>query len=210
MLNSALFFGFLVAAFAVLVVPGPGVLYVVARSLNQGIMAGFVSALGLSVGVLVHVAAAVAGLSAIVLTSATAFLIVKFLGAGYLVYLGIQTLRSGRASIQSDTVTRLPLSRLFTDGVMVSVLNPKIAVFFLAFLPQFVDPALGSVSRQIVLLGLIYAGLALCTDSTYGVLAGSLKRMFHGDFLQGPLPRYISGSLLVGLGLKAALTSQQQ
>jgi threonine/homoserine/homoserine lactone efflux protein len=145
--------GFIAAALVVLLIPGPGVLYIVARSLSQAHRAGLVSVLGLSVGALVHVAAATAGLSAILLASATAFGIVKTMGAGYLIYLGMRTLyRRPPPSHAPDSVPR-SLHRLFRDGVVVSVLNPKIAVFFLAFLPQFVEPRRGPVPQQICSLG---------------------------------------------------------
>ena len=209
MLSGTLLIGFVAAALVVLLIPGPGVMYVVARSVSQGHLAGFVSALGLSTGVLAHVAAAVVGLSAILLTSATAFAIVKYLGAAYLIYLGIQMLLAGHTAGEPDAVDPVPLSRLFADGVLVSVFNPKIAVFFLAFLPQFVDPSLGSGPHQILLLGLIYAGLALITDSAYGFLAGGLKQLLRGRVMRGPAPRYMGGGLMVGLGVKAALSGEQ-
>ena len=136
--GSASLVGFVLASLVVLLIPGPGVLYTVARSLSQGQRAGLVSVLGLSAGALVHVAAATIGLSAILLTSATAFGIVKALGAAYLIYLGICALLARDATADVGAPEPRLLSRLFTDGVVVSVLNPKIAVFFLAFLPQFV------------------------------------------------------------------------
>ena len=125
---------FVVAALVVLIIPGPGVLYVVARTLCQGRQAGLVSVLGLSVGALVHVGAATIGLTAVLLTSATAFSIVKLLGAAYLIYLGLRMLLSHQTRIDVETPVPHSLGRLFADGVVVSVLNPKIAVFFLAFL----------------------------------------------------------------------------
>lgn len=207
--NATLMSGFIATALVVLLIPGPGVMYVVARSVGQGHRAGLASALGLSFGALVHVAAATAGLSAIVLASATAFGMVKALGAGYLIYLGITTLIAGRPSTNREIFGPEPLSRLFTDGVIVSVFNPKIAVFFLAFLPQFVDSNGGPVSQQILLLGVIYAGLALVTDSAYVLLAGTLRRWLGGGVMQGPLPRYVSGSLYLGLGITAAFTGRR-
>ncbi|MBT5190924.1 MAG: LysE family translocator [Rhodospirillaceae bacterium] len=208
--GGALLLGFMAAALVVLVIPGPGVLYVVARSVAQGYRAGLASVIGLSVGALVHVAAATVGLSAILLTSATAFGIVKLLGAGYLIYLGISTFLNRNAVVGAATATPLSLYRLFMDGVIVSVFNPKIAVFFLAFLPQFIEPAQGEVPRQILLLGLIYVGLAFLTDSAYAVLAGGLRHWVGGRLMQGPWPRYVIGSLYVGLGVNAALTGRRQ
>ena len=200
---------FVIAALVVLVIPGPGVLYVVARSVGQGYLAGWVSVLGLATGVLVHVAAATAGLSAILLTSATAFGIVQMLGAGYLIYLGVKTLRAKSESAVVETPPALSMRRLFTDGVIVSVFNPKIAVFFLAFLPQFADPTRGSVHGQVLLLGIIYVALAVMTDGTYALLAGRLRHLLRGSVLRGPLPRYVCGGLYIGLGLSAALSGRR-
>jgi len=207
--SSTSLLGFVAAALVLLLIPGPGVLYIVARSLSQGHRAGLVSVLGLSIGALVHVAAATAGLSAILLASATAFGIVKTLGAGYLIYLGIRTLfaRGPAASVEASAPR--PLYRLFRDGVVVSVLNPKIAVFFLAFLPQFVEPSRGSIPHQVLLLGLTYVGLALITDSGYAFLAGSLRHWLGGRVMQGPLPRYASGVVYLGLGVSTALTGRR-
>jgi threonine/homoserine/homoserine lactone efflux protein len=207
--DGALLLGFVAAALIVLLIPGPGVLYVVARSVGQGRRAGLASALGLSTGVLVHVAAAAAGLSAILLTSATAFGIVKALGAGYLIYLGLLTIFSKSPAPGMDASTPHSLYRLFMDGVIVSVFNPKIAVFFLAFLPQFIDPHQGPIAQQIMLLGFIYAALALVTDGGYALLAGSLRHWLSGRLMQGPLPRYFCGSLYLGLGVHTALSGRR-
>jgi threonine/homoserine/homoserine lactone efflux protein len=206
---SASLLGFVAAALVLLVIPGPGVLYVVARSLGQGRRAGLVSVVGLSTGALVHVVAAAAGLSAILLTSAIAFGFVKMLGAGYLIYLGIRTLFAGRPSANVEATAPRSLHRIFTDGVLVSVFNPKLAVFFLAFLPQFVDPSLGAVPRQVLLLGFLYVLLALITDSAYALLASSVRHWVGGRVMQGPTLRYASGAVYVGLGVGMALTGRR-
>ncbi len=195
---------FVAAALVVLLIPGPGVLYIVARSLSQGQRAGLVSVLGLSAGALVHVAAATVGLSAILLASATAFGVVKILGAAYLIYLGVRTLLARPPAAAADTVAPRSLRRLFSDGVVVSVLNPKIAVFFLAFLPQFVEPDRGPIAQQVLFLGLLYVVLALITDSAYALLAGRLRRWF-GRQAKSSLPRYASGAVYIGLGVSTAL-----
>ncbi len=201
-------FGFVVAALVVLWLPGPGVVYVVTRSVSQGRLAGLVSALGLSIGVFFHVAAATAGLSALLLTSVTSFFFVKMLGAAYLIYLGISTLLARGEARKVASVNAQSLRRLFIDGVVVSILNPKIAVFFLAFLPQFVNPA-GSVPLQMLLLGVIYAVLALMTDSTYALLASSVRHWLSARIIQGPLLRYLSGCVYLSLGLHVALTGRR-
>ena len=149
MVSGPLLLGFIAAALVVLLIPGPGVLYIVARSVTQGTRAGLASVVGLALGALVHVGAATTGLSAILLTSATAFGIVKGLGAAYLIYLGLRTLFSRRAVIDIETPAPLSHGRLLLDGIVISVFNPKIAVFFLAFLPQFVDASVGPIPLQI-------------------------------------------------------------
>ena len=209
MIESTTLLGFITAALVVLLIPGPGVLYTIARSLSQGQRAGLVSVLGLSVGALVHVAAATVGLSAILLTSATAFDIVKTLGAGYLIYLGIRTLLARRSEVSAEAITPRSLYRLFTDGVLVSVLNPKIAVFFLAFLPQFVVADAGPVAQQVLFLGLLYVGLALCTDGAYAIAAGRLRHWLGSKVIQGPGPQYASGAVYIGLGVSTALADQR-
>lgn len=207
--GSAALLGFVAAALVVLLIPGPGVLYVVSRSISHGRRAGLVSVLGLSAGVLVHVGAATAEISALLLASATAFGMLKTLGAGYLIYLGVRTLFARHSAASSAVTAALGLPRLFVDGVVVSVFNPKIAVFFLAFLPQFVDPNRGPVPQQVALLGLIYIALALITDGAYALLAGSLRHWFRGRIMRGPLPRYLSGSIYLGLGIGTALTGRR-
>ncbi len=208
--GGATLFAFVLAALVVLLIPGPGVLYVLARSLSQGRRAGLASVLGLSAGALVHVAAATAGLSAILLTSATAFGAVKLLGAGYLIYLGVRTLLERPAAQNDEAPAARPVRRLFTDGVMVSVLNPKIAVFFLAFLPQFVEPERGPVTQQLLVLGLLYVLLALVTDGAYALLAGSLRSWIGGRFTQSRIPRYASGAVYIGLGVSTAFTGRSK
>ncbi len=206
--DGAALWGFVAAALVVLLIPGPGVLYVITRSVSQGRRAGLVSVVALSAGALVHVAAATAGLSAVLLTSATAFGVVKTLGAAYLIYLGIRALVSRPQRADVDRVAPERLTRLFTDGVLVSVLNPKIAVFFLAFLPQFVQPANGPVGSQILFLGLLYVALALCTDGAYALVSSGLRGAIGGRILNGPAPQYASGVVYLGLGVRTALAER--
>jgi threonine/homoserine/homoserine lactone efflux protein len=201
--------GFVAAALVILLIPGPGVLYILARSLGQGRRAGLVSVLGLSAGALVHVAAATAGLSAVLLASATAFAAVKFLGAAYLIYLGLRTLLSKTGASELDAAEPRALRRVFRDGVLVSVLNPKIAVFFLAFLPQFVDTASGPATQQVLVLGLLYVALAMLTDGAYALLAGTARQWIGGRMMTGPMPRYAAGCLYIGLGVSTALSGRR-
>lgn len=200
---------FVVAALVVLLIPGPGVLYVVTRSLVQGYRAGLISVLGLSTGALVHVVAATVGLSAILLASATAFGIVKFMGALYLIYLGIRALTVRPSASDISTPEADSLNRIFFDGVVVSVFNPKIAVFFLAFLPQFIIPEQGTIPHQFMFLGLIYVVLAVCTDGAYALFASSLRHFLNQRLMLGPIPRFAGGFVYLGLGLSLALTERK-
>ena len=200
---------FAAAALVVLLIPGPAVLYIVARSLAKGRRAGLVSVFGLSAGALAHVAAAALGLSALLVASATAFGVVKALGAIYLVWLGVRTLLAPDAADELRAPEPRSARRLFRDGVIVSLLNPKIAVFFLAFLPQFADPARGPVARQVLLLGLLYVGMALVTDSAYAMLAGFVRQRLGARVAGAPAARYATGALYIGLGLGAAFADRR-
>jgi threonine/homoserine/homoserine lactone efflux protein len=197
---------FVVAALVLLITPGPAVLYIVTRSLEGGRAAGLISMLGVHVGTLVHVAAAAIGLSAVLVASATAFTAVKWLGAAYLVYLGVRRILDRTAP--GSATTRPPqLQRAFIDGVIVNVLNPKTALFFLAFLPQFVDLSRGRPGAQILGLGLLFVVLGTITDGAYALGAGTAARWLRGrpHFLASE--RWISGSVYIGLGVVAAVSS---
>ncbi len=196
---------FVVAALALLVVPGPAVLYIVARGIDQGRAAGVVSALGVEAGSLVHVAAAALGLSAVLASSATAFAAVKYLGAAYLVYLGVRTLLTRGAA--EAAVVRAPrsLGRIFAQGVVVQVLNPKVALFFLAFIPQFVDPGRGSVAGQTLLFGGILVGLGVVTDGAYALAAGTAGGWLKGNAGFSRAQRWVAGTVYVGLGVGTAV-----
>jgi threonine/homoserine/homoserine lactone efflux protein len=196
---------FLLAALILLLIPGPAVLYIIARSMDQGRLAGVVSVVSIEVGNSFHVLAATLGLSAILLSSALAFTIVKHLGAAYLVYLGIRRLLARGDDHEITRYQRQSLRRIFSQGVVVATLNPKTALFFLAFLPQFVDPSAGSVTLQLLTLGGMFIMMAIVTDGTYALLAsaagGWLKK--NRSFLRAE--RFVVGSVYVGLGVMAAL-----
>jgi threonine/homoserine/homoserine lactone efflux protein len=195
---------FVPASLALLVIPGPAVAFIVARSLQQGRAAGLVSVLGIHTGSVVHVAAAAAGLSALIATSAVAFTAVKFAGAGYLLFLGIRQLRAREDPAAADPEPE-PHWRLFRSGVVVNVLNPKTAIFFLAFLPQFADPARGPVWIQAVVLGSVFMLLGMLTDSSYALAAGTLGARFRGSARVRRLTGRISGGVYMALGAVAAL-----
>jgi threonine/homoserine/homoserine lactone efflux protein len=197
---------FVIAALVLLVTPGPAVLYIVTRSLEGGRAAGLISMLGVHVGTLVHVAAAAIGLSAVLVASATAFTVVKWLGAAYLVYLGVRRIMD-RTAPGSVTAAPPRLRRAFFDGVIVNVLNPKTALFFLAFLPQFVDLSRGQPGAQILGLGLLFVMLGTLTDGTYALGAGTAARWLRGRPRFLASERWISGSVYIGLGVVAAVSS---
>ena len=208
-MESTTLLAFILASLVVLLIPGPGVFYVVTRSLTQGLSAGIISVLGLSTGALLQVGAAAIGLSAILLASATAFAIVKFTGALYLIYLGLRTILIRQIDNDISLSKNDSLKRIFVDGVVVSALNPKIAVFFMAFLPQFIDSNQGSVTNQFVILGLIYTGLAICTDGAYAVFANGLRNILSHRILLSPLPRLARGFVYLGLGASLALADRK-
>lgn len=197
---------FITAALILLLTPGPAVLYIVASSIAQGRKAGLASVLGVQTGGLFHVLGATLGLSAILLTSALAYDVVKYLGAAYLIYLGIRTLRS-RETAELIEVERKSLKRLYSQGVVVNLLNPKTALFFFAFLPQFVDTSAGSkfIAAQTLTLGLLFIMLAVCTDGMYALLAGSLGRWLRTSRGFRRFQRYFTGTVYIGLGVTAAL-----
>jgi threonine/homoserine/homoserine lactone efflux protein len=204
--DPALYKVFVLTAVVILLIPGPAVVYILTRSVVQGRMAGFVSALGVGVGNMFHVVAATLGLSALLASSALAFSVVKYVGAAYLIGIGVRRLLNGDEDGAEDRAPR-SLRRIFTEGVIVNVLNPKIALFFFAFLPQFVDPARGGVAWQIFFLGLTLALIGIVTDSIYGMVGGSAGRLLRSSRAWRKSERYVSGGIYITLGVGAALTS---
>ena len=198
---------FAAASLLFAVVPGPAVLYIVTRSVAQGRRAGLASVLGIATGTLAHVVFGAFGLSAVLMSSATAFTVANYLRAGYLVYLGITKLL-GAGDDPGDPIgpRSRSLWRVYRQGTVVSVLNPKTALFFLAFLPQFVDQARGSIPLQLTILGVLLVFVSFVSDSGYAMLTGSA-----GNWLRARGPRFgrrqrlVSGGISVGLGLTAAL-----
>jgi threonine/homoserine/homoserine lactone efflux protein len=194
-----------VASLALIVAPGPAVLYIIGRSVDQGRTAGFASAAGIATGGLVHVAAAAIGLSALLASSAMAFSALKFFGAAYLIFLGLRTLLTRADGGQAAARRPQTMRNLYSQGVVVQALNPKVALFFLAFLPQFVDPTRGSAVQQTLVLGAMFVAIGLCSDSLYALAAGSA-----GDWLKrqpafASAQRYIAGTVFIGLGVTTAL-----
>jgi threonine/homoserine/homoserine lactone efflux protein len=202
---------FVSAALVLLVVPGPAVLYIFARSVEQGRLAGLVSILGIHAATLVHVAAAALGLSALLASSALAFSIVKYLGAAYLIWLGVRKIFGPSQPLDVGVAVHgngyWPLLR---DGFIVNLLNPKTALFFLAFLPQFVETDRGAVAMQIAFLGLLFTSLGLITDGCYALAAGTVGNWLKGRRAYLEAERYVSGLVFIGLGLTAAFAGNQK
>ncbi len=198
---------FVSAALVLLVTPGPAVLYIVARSLEQGKLAGVASVAGVGLGGLVHVLGAVFGLSAIVAASPFAFRVLALVGAGYLIVLGIRSIRQVSRALPSVAPSGKALRRVLADGVIVNLFNPKAAMFFLAFLPQFVDPSRGSTTAQLAVLGGLFLGMAVVTDLGYVAAARSLDRCLQGrDILR--VPGVVSGVVYLLLGIGAAFAAR--
>jgi len=206
---------FFTTALVLLVIPGPAVVFIVARSVEHGRAVGIASAVGVATGGLVHVAGAAVGLSAILVRSAAAFSAVKLVGGGYLVWLGARrllgptppaaaTTRSRRAPNAAPSTASV--ARAFRQGVAVNVLNPKVALFFLAFLPRFVDAERGSVLVQTIVLGMAFLLLGMTTDSTYAVVAGTIAARIRRRRSGVTLGQRLTGLVYVGLGVTTALT----
>jgi threonine/homoserine/homoserine lactone efflux protein len=200
----ALFVG---AALLLLVVPGPSVLYVVTQSVSHGRRAGIASVAGITTGTLVHIAAATVGLSALLASSALAFDVVKYVGAAYLVVVGVRRLAGLERAQEERTRGTRNLGRLYRQGIVVNTLNPKTALFFLAFLPQFVDPSRGAAWAQILALGVLFAALGFCSDGVWALVAGTLGDRLRRSRRFPSVQRYVSGSVFVGLGAVAAFSA---
>lgn len=200
---------FAAAALVLIAVPGPNLLYIAARSMADGRRAGLASVLGVETGTLLHVAAAAAGLSALLASSAVAFAIVKYAGAAYLVVLGIRVLLADDPPAQTSRPASVSLGRAYRQGIVVQVLNPKVALFFLALLPQFLDPASGGLAAQVLVLGSIVVVLGISISSLYAVAAGALGERLRGHGGLARRQRYVTGATYVALGAAAALSGQR-
>jgi threonine/homoserine/homoserine lactone efflux protein len=198
---------FVGAALLLLVVPGPSVLYIVTQSVSHGRRAGIASVAGITTGTLVHIAAATVGLSALLASSPLAFDVVKYLGAAYLIAVGIRRLAGLEREREPHVRRTRDFGRLYRQGIVVNVLNPKTALFFLAFLPQFVEPTRGAAWLQILALGLLFAALGFLSDSVWATVAGTLGERLRRSRRFPAVQRYVSGSVFVGLGAVAALTA---
>ena len=187
---------FAASAAALVLVPGPNLVYIITRSFEAGRRTGLASMLGVEAGTLVHVTAAAVGLSALLSSSAVAFEVIRWAGVAYLVYLGVRALRSGGST---QPAAPAGLRRSFAEGMLVNLLNPKVSIFFLAFLPQFVDPAQGGVGTQVVLLGVVFLVIASLLDVLYVLAAGLLAQRLDGG-------RRFAGGVYLALAALAAVT----
>ncbi|NJD23936.1 MAG: LysE family translocator [Betaproteobacteria bacterium] len=199
-----LFSAFLVASTVLAVTPGPGVLYVVTRSIVQGRRCGLVSVAGVALGNLGNALAAALGLAAVFAVSSWAFAAVKLAGAAYLVFLGWRMLRAAAPDVGFGQIAAVPLSRVFRDGFVVALLNPKTTLFYAAFLPQFLDPAGAPVLRSL-LLGTLFVAIAAVTDSAYALAAGAAAPVLRGERTR-VIGRRVGAAMFIALGIVAALS----
>ena len=195
---------FLATAMALLAIPGPAVLYVVTRSIEMGRAGGVASVAGITTGTIVHVGLATAGLSSLILASKTAFDAVKYVGAAYLIVLGVRRLLTrSEDRVQEEAVPRTR-RRAYTQGVVVNLTNPKTIVFIFAFIPQFVDPGARHVWLQVLVFGLSFALLGFLSDNVYALAAGAVADRLRGSRKIARFERWFGGSILIGLGIAAA------
>ena len=200
---------FAVSALALVAIPGPNLLYIVTRSIDQGRGAGVASSFGVETATLVHVAAAAAGLSAALASSATAFSIVKYAGAAYLLYLGVRALLARGAGEGGTARPPAPARRVYAEGFIVNLLNPKVALFFLAFLPQFVDPNAGQAWLQVLVLGAVLVAIGLTIDLLYALAAGSLGSWVRGSAVLERRRRWATGGVYIALAAVALTGSRR-
>ena len=202
---------FLAASFVLAVTPGPGVIYIVTRSVAQGRRAGVASVAGVALGNFGCAVAASFGLAALFATSAAAFAVVKYAGAAYLIWLGIKALRAKAVAQATVAAGDVPLWPVFREGCVVALLNPKTAIFFTAFLPQFMTPGIGGVTAfsQALLLSAMFVLIAAMTDAGYALLAGAIAPKLAGSARAGGLARLTAGWSFIALGIFAALSGRK-
>jgi RhtB (resistance to homoserine/threonine) family protein len=208
MIDTTYWLVFLTAAVALNISPGPDLLYILSRTVAQGRRVGLASAAGVCTGAFVHVVAAALGLSAILATSAGAFNLVKYVGAAYLIYLGLKALRSAGTSFtpHAAPVPRVSAALAFRQGVLIDVLNPKVAIFFMAFLPQFVRPEAGNVTMQLLFLGSLVVGVAIIIESAFVLAAAKTTGFFRTHRKASVWLDRMMGSVLIALGVRLALS----
>ncbi|MGH8926098.1 MAG: LysE family translocator [Acidimicrobiia bacterium] len=206
MIDAAVLPAFVLAAAVLVAIPGPAILYIVSTGIGRGRGAALASMAGIEVGALFHVFAATVGVSAIVASSTVAFLILKYAGAAYLIYLGWKTLRSKESPVLAHLTGETSNASAFGRGIVVNILNPKVALFFLAFLPQFVDPGRGRVTGQFLVLGFVFIGVAIVIDSIYALASGAIGGLLNRSPRWARGQKRVAGFTYLALGASAALT----
>ncbi len=197
------------ASLVLVVIPGPAVIYILTRSVSQGRTAGLVSAVGVNLGSAIHVVAAVAGLSLLLASSAYAYAIVKWLGVAYLAWIGVRTLLADDKEFSTPQIASQSRRRIFTQGVLVNVLNPKVAIFFLAFLPQFVDQSSANPALQTLVLGMTLVVIGLISDSVYALVGGGLGDLFRRKPGAARVTRITAGVTYLSLAGIAAISANR-
>lgn len=201
---------FIAAAAVLLIIPGPAVIYIVNRSLDQGKLAGIISVLGIGTGTTVHIFAAAAGISAILASSVLAFNILKYAGALYLIYLGIQKFISKEEPVFNGSYKKIRFSKIFYQGIIVNLLNLKTALFFFAFLPQFINHSKGNITSQILFLGFLFVVMGLISDGIYALLAGYLGVWIKKKIGLIKAQKFVSGTIYFALGIAAAFSGSDK
>jgi threonine/homoserine/homoserine lactone efflux protein len=209
MFEAATLFKYAAAALALLITPGPAVIYIVSRSIDQGRKAGILSNLGIALGTLPHAFAVALGVAALLASSLVVFSLLKYLGAAYLIYLGVCRILQKNSDNMLSTKSPRSGTSAFFQSIGVGFLNPKTVLFFMAFLPQFVDPARGNPMLQTLLLWAIFESLGITVGSTYALMAGGIRQLLIKNKTFSTAGRYLTGSVYIGLGLAAALTGSK-
>ena len=200
---------FMSATLALNITPGPDMLYTIGRSVSQGRAAGVISALGISAGTMFHIAAVTLGLSAFLNAVPTAYMAIRIAGGVYLIYLGARALQSAGKESDEPAIKSASMSRIFAQGVITNVLNPKVALFFLAFLPQFTDPSKGHVGRQILILGLLFNLSGTIVNVLIAWFAGALTSRARESSTTTRWLQRITGTVFIGLGLRLITTARR-
>jgi threonine/homoserine/homoserine lactone efflux protein len=204
--TSPTFVAFFVASLILAITPGPGVVYIVTQTLSQGRKAGLASVGGIALGNLGNACAASVGLAAVFAASSAAFVVIKLAGAGYLIFLGIRALRTRSTMATAAHTNRASPVKLFRDGFLVALFNPKTALFFAALLPQFINPYAPALGQSLV-FGCVFVSIAMCTDTIYVLMASVLISKIRPRAGSPPYGRYLCAATFIGLGLYAALAS---
>lgn len=209
MFETSTLVAYLFASLAIILAPGPAQALVLTRSVSDGKKAGILTAIGLNIGTLFHTVAAALGLSAVLATSALAFAVVKYLGAAYLIYLGLRAWLNKEGPIDPQSPAVGSSRQVLGKAILTGILNPKVALFFLAFLPQFIDPARGAVLLQFLVLGSLLAGLDVLYETILVLIADTMSGWIRGNTSFNLWRGRVTGAVLVGLGVRLAFTTRE-